>query len=928
MYFIFVLYYGNIAAARISVVAMTNAMPRARTFGFVRKLTIDRGILYNNSAGTAFPPGSGLERERHMEESRRQRKALRKNKSLRATGIVIAIIVGLLLIAYFRITASIRERSLGRMEEGVNTVIEEVTSKLMRDSRLLNAMADTISRADNFDREATLSVMMANEPLLETMKVRVLLADDQVLLPDGSVIDAASENLSFAEEAALGEHISDRVSTVDGRDILRHFVPIMQDGRTAAVLYGVTDLDSLPDSLNIDNIYNASASVYVIDTRSGQFIMDTWHDHLGNIKDYSAAVSPRKTKGDQTWDAYTADMMNQGTGYVVFRTPNTDGWEYMYYAPAGINAWEIAVSVPEREAFASVFAVQRICLVLGILLAVVIVLYYGTVSRSAKETMRQAVDQAVLTEKLQKAEAADRAKSAFLSNMSHDIRTPMNAIIGFTTLAQTNLDNREKVQEYLKKILASSNHMLSLINDILDMSRIESGKLNIEEKECSLSDIFRDMRDIIQTQMHAKQLDFYMDAVDVIDEDIYCDKLHVNQVLLNLLSNAIKFTPPGGTVALTIRQKSRAPKGYGSYEIRVKDTGIGMSEEFTRHIFEPFERERNTTASGIQGTGLGMAIAKNIIDAMGGTIELHSEPGKGTEFIINLDFRLQTEPKKEGSVAALQGMRALVVDDSYTTCDSITKMLMQIGMRPEWVLHGKEAVLHARQAYELGDEYYAYIVDWFLPDLNGLEVVRQIRGIVGDSTPIIVVTAYDWSPFEEEARAAGVTAFCNKPIFLSDLRDVLIAAGNDSLRAQEMTDRAQEKHDLAQRLKGTRLLLTEDNELNREIAVELLTEKGFVVDTAEDGTVAVEKVKNAEPGYYALVLMDIQMPKMNGYDATRAIRALEDPARAGIPIVAMTANAFDEDRKKALESGMNAHVAKPIDVDQLMTVLEEILEIG
>ena len=859
-----------------------------------------------------------------MDDSKKQKKTARRDSSLTATGIVIAVIVALLLIAYFRITDSIRARSLGRMEEGVNTVIEEVTSKLKRDSRLLNAMADTISRADNFDQAATLDVMMANEPLLETMRVRVLLADDQVLMPDGSVVDAASENLSFAEEAALGEHLSDRVSDVNGgREILRHFVPIMQDGETAALLYGVTDLDSLPGSLNIDNIYNASASVYIIDTSSGEFILDTWHDNLGNIAEYSAEVSSREAKGEQSWAEYTEDMMNLGTGYVIFRTPNTDGWEYMYYAPAGINAWEIAVSVPEKEAFASVFAVQRICFTLGILLAVVIILYYIRVSRNARAAMRRAVDQAVLTEKLHKAEAADRAKSVFLSNMSHDIRTPMNAIIGFTTLAQTNLDNRDRVQEYLKKILASSNHMLSLINDILDMSRIESGKLNIEEKECSLSDIFRDMRDIIQTQMHSKQLDFYMDAVDVIDEDIYCDKLHVNQVLLNLLSNAIKFTPPGGTVALTIRQKPRAPKGYGSYEIRVKDTGIGMSEEFTRHIFEPFERERNTTASGIQGTGLGMAIAKNIIDAMGGTIELRSEPGKGTEFIINLDFRLQTEPKKVGSVEVLEGMRALVVDDSYTTCDSITKMLMQIGMRPEWVLHGKEAVLHARQAYELGDEYYAYIVDWFLPDLNGLEVVRQIRGIVGDSTPIIIVTAYDWTPFEAEAREAGVTAFCNKPIFLSELRDILIAAGNDSLRAQEMPKT--EKPDISERLAGTRLLLAEDNELNREIAVELLSEKGFVVDTAEDGTVAVEKVKNAEPGSYALILMDIQMPQMNGYDATKAIRALENPALAGIPIVAMTANAFDEDKKKALDCGMNAHVAKPIDVEQLMEVLGEIL---
>ncbi len=847
-----------------------------------------------------------------------QKKQHQKDRSLTATGIVIAVIAVLLLSAYYQLNAVLRDRSLSRLEEGVNTVITEVTSKLARDSRILNAAASIISQADNFDAEATLATMEYVSPLLETMQVRVLMPNDRILLADGTILDAADRGLSFQQEAPLGEHISNRVSNAsDGSPMLRHFIPIIQDGKTAALLYGVTELENLHQSLNIDNIYNASANVYIIDTRTGDFILDTFHDELKNVSDYTV----RETKGEKDWSACTEDLLSLGSGYVIFRTPDTDGWEYMYYAPAGINQWSISVSVPEKEAFSSVFAMQKVCLYLGILMSAVIILYYLWVRGNARQIREQAVEQAVLAEKLQKAEAADRAKSVFLSNMSHDIRTPMNAIIGFTTLAQANLDNKERTQEYLRKILSSSNHLLSLINDVLDMSRIESGKLNIEEKECSISDIFRDMRNIIQTQMHAKQLNFFMDTVDVIDENIYCDKLHVNQVLLNLLSNAIKFTPSGGTVALTVRQKPRAPKGYGSYEIRVKDTGIGMSPDFIQHIFEPFERERNSTASGIQGTGLGMAITKNIVDTMGGTIEVQSEQGKGTEFIINLDFRLQEEAKQVEVVKNLEGMHALVVDDSFTTCDSVTKMLRQIGMRPEWVLHGKEAVLHARQAYELGDEYHAYIIDWFLPDLSGLEVVRQIRAIVGDSIPIIIVTAYDWTPFEEEARKAGVTAFCNKPIFLSELRDILIAATSNTLQAQELHPAS----DLSEGLRGSRLLLTEDNELNREIAEELLTENGFIVETAEDGMIAVEKIKNSAPGYYSLVLMDIQMPRMNGYEATRAIRALENPALANIPIVAMTANAFEEDRKLALESGMNAHIAKPIDLEKLLEIIADIL---
>ncbi len=851
-------------------------------------------------------------------------KHINKDRSIMATGIVIILIVVLLLSAYFRINSLLRQRSLSRMEEGVRTVKEEITSKLERDSRILNASANIISQANNFDIDATRSVMQTITPLLETMKVRVLLPNNQIITPSGNLYDAIdNDSLSFADEAPLGEHISGRViNLATGDPVLRHYVPIIQDGETAALLYGVTELNNLEKGLNIDNIYNASASVYIIDTATGDFILDTWHDNLPNISDFSASTSGRRTKGRMSWDAYTKDLINLGTGYVIFRTDNTSGWEHMYYSPAGINKWSIAVSVPEREAFASVFAVQQVCLYLGAIMAIVIILYYWWVRRNAKQITKRAVDQAVLKEKLHKAEAADRAKSVFLSNMSHDIRTPMNAIIGFTTLAQTNLDNRERTQEYLKKILSSSNHLLSLINDILDMSRIESGKLNIEEKECSISDIFRDMRNIIQTQMESKHLNFFMDTIDVIDENIYCDKLHVNQVLLNLLSNAIKFTPAGGTVALTISQKPRAPKGYGSYEIRVKDTGLGMSEEFTKHIFEPFEREHNTTASGIQGTGLGMAITKNIVDTMGGTIELHSEQGKGTEFIINFDFRLQSEPQNVTIIEELKDLRALVVDDSFTTCDSVTKMLRQIGMRSDWVLHGREAVLHAKQAYELGDEYHAYIIDWFLPDLSGLEVVRQIRNIVGDSAPIIIVTAYDWTAFEEEARKAGVTAFCNKPIFLSDLRNILIAATGDTVQEQQLSSSPQ---DLSDNIKGSRLLLTEDNELNREIAEELLVGKGFIVDTAENGNIALEKVKNSEPGYYALVLMDIQMPVMNGYEATKAIRALNNPKLADIPIIAMTANAFEEDRKQALACGMNAHIAKPIDLDNLLEVITDVL---
>ena len=569
----------------------------------------------------------------------------------------------------------------------------------------------------------------------------------------------------------------------------------------------------------------------------------------------------------------------------------------------------------------------KVMLISSIAVAVVLltILMLLQKARKAEAAARKAAsDTQELNAKLQvaveKAESANRAKSTFLSNMSHDIRTPMNAIIGFTTLALSNIDDTDRVKDYLGKTLASSNHLLSLINDVLDMSRIESGKIHLEEVEVNLSDVLHDLKTIVSGQIYAKQLEFYMDAMDVTDEDVYCDKTRLNQILLNLLSNAIKFTPAGGTVSVRVRQLAGKVHGCGQYEFRIKDNGIGMSPEFAKKIFEPFERERTSTVSRIQGTGLGMAITKNIVDMMGGTIEVQTAQGKGTEFTVCVPMRAQTEQRPVEKITELEGLKALVVDDDFNTCDSVTKMLVKVGMRAEWTLSGKEAVLRARQSIEMSDVYHAYIIDWRLPDMNGIEVTRQIRSL-HDDTPIIILTAYDWSDIEVEAKAAGVTAFCSKPMFMSDLRETLMSA------------LGQKPADAVQRLlpeknadfKGKHILLVEDNELNREIAQEILQEYGFLVDTAENGAVAVEKVSTAAPGSYDLVLMDVQMPIMDGYTATRKIRALDDPARAKLPIIAMTANAFDEDRRNALESGMNGFLSKPIVIDDLVQELRKIL---
>lgn len=540
---------------------------------------------------------------------------------------------------------------------------------------------------------------------------------------------------------------------------------------------------------------------------------------------------------------------------------------------------------------------------------------------SVDDEVRQEMEQKrILSEALIQAQNANKAKTMFLSNMSHDIRTPMNAIIGYAALAATHIENKERVADYLKKITQSSSHLLSLINNVLDMSRIESGKMSISEMPENLADIMHDLRNIIQMDIRAKQLEFYIDTLDVVDEDIYCDKLRLKQVLLNLLSNAIKFTESGGMVSLRISQKKSEKRGYALYEFRVKDTGIGMEKEYVEHVFEPFSREHNTTVSGIQGTGLGMSIAKNIVEMQDGTIEVKSEFGKGTEFIVKLCFKLQDEPKEIETMKNLQGIRSLVVDDDMNTCQSVSKMLRQIGMRADWTMRGKEAVVRVEEAISIGDSYQVYIIDWLVPDMNGIEIARQIRKIVGKEVPIIILTAYDWADIEDEARKAGVTEFMSKPLFVSELRRVLI-------RFYDKTEQV-EKKDISEKefFIGKRILLAEDNEINQEISVEILSEMGFEVEIANNGKIAVEMLTKKPSNYYDAIFMDIQMPVMNGYEATKLIRTLEKEKRVleAIPIIAMTANAYEEDRKNALEVGMNGHIAKPIEVPVLVETLEKL----
>ncbi len=536
-----------------------------------------------------------------------------------------------------------------------------------------------------------------------------------------------------------------------------------------------------------------------------------------------------------------------------------------------------------------------------------------------EQVQRQREQTQTLQDALMQAQHANQAKTTFLSNMSHDIRTPMNAIIGFTTIAISHIDNKTQVRDCLQKVLSSSNHLLSLINDILDMSRIESGKVQIKEQECNISELMHNLVDIIQPQVKAKQLELFIDTFEVTNEEVIADALKLNQVFINLLSNAVKYTPAGGTISFQIMQKATFRHDYGDYAFIIQDNGIGMSKEFVKHIFEPFEREASATRSGIQGTGLGMTITKNIVEMMNGTISVESEPGLGSTFTVELTLKLQDNQKDSEQLKELSGQRAMVVDDDLNVCNSVSKMLQHLGMRAEWTTSGREAVYRAKMAHEEGDSYHIYVIDWQMPEMSGEETAKKIRNVVGGDAPIIILTAYDWSDIEQEAKEAGVTAFCAKPLFMSDLKAVLLAANN-------LLDKKDEAPAwTAADFSGKRILLVEDIALNREIAEVILTEVGFLVETAPDGTDAVVMMENVEENYYDAILMDVQMPIMNGYEATRTIRNLPRKDVKNLPIIAMTANALEEDKEAALKNGMNAHLSKPLDMNAFMEVLSKFL---
>lgn len=516
------------------------------------------------------------------------------------------------------------------------------------------------------------------------------------------------------------------------------------------------------------------------------------------------------------------------------------------------------------------------------------------------------------------AQAANDAKSQFLSSISHDIRTPMNAIIGMTTIASTRLDDKERVKDCLNKIATSSRHLLGLINDVLDMSKIENGKFTINKEPVCLSDFMHDFISIIQPQVKAKHLELDLSILGIEDEIVITDSLRLHQIMQNIMSNAIKFTRENGKISLRMEQAPYDREGYSLYVFRFSDNGIGMSEEFQKVIFQPFERAATSTVSKTEGTGLGMSITKSIVDLMGGSISVTSRLNEGTTFTVSLP--MQKEQQKECiATDLLKDLRCLIVDDDRDVCENTVLLLKEIGMHSEWVLNGADAVVYVESAHKRHLDYNAVILDWQMPDMDGIETARRIRNKVGDTLPIIILSAYDWTEIEDEAREVGITAFLAKPLFKSRLyetmRNTLMPTPDTQMEQNGLI-----AHDKA----SGRILLVEDNTLNAEIAQTLLTDYGVHVDVASDGNEALEFFR-ADTNKYDIIFMDVQMPVMDGYHATAAIRDLEskNSKHSHTVIIGMSANAFKEDVDKALACGMDDYITKPIDIKKLQNLLRK-----
>lgn len=687
---------------------------------------------------------------------------------------------------------------------------------------------------------------------------------------------------------------------------------LLDSGERCTGLVAAVPLEYVTDFLSLDN--EDQMMFYYILRPDGSFVIE------GKRKDYADYFRKMKKHIDDNEsfelpdegslrfaqlikdsEEGAAEVIIDGEGIQLYGTPlPCSEWYLVAVMPYGVLDYSIS-------RMGSQFTVIMIvsCVVVIVLFSFIFVRYFSITHYQIDE----------LEKARQEANKSSRAKSEFLANMSHDIRTPMNAIVGMTAIAAAHIDDKEQVRGCLKKITTSSKHLLGLINDVLDMSKIESGKLTLTPEQISLREVTEGIVSIMQPNVKARGQNFDVHVDNFFAENVWCDGVRLNQVMLNLLSNATKYTPEGGTIRLSLSEEvSEKGDNYVRVCISVKDNGIGMTKDFMEKIFESYSRADNARVHQAEGAGLGMAITKYIVDAMQGTIDVKSEVGKGTEFTVTIDVEKADMPDVD---MVLPAWNMLVVDDDETLCRTSIKDLKSIGINAEWTLSGEKALDMVKHRHSIGDDYQIILLDWKLPGMNGIQTASEIRKSLGNEVPILLISAYDWSDFEAEAREAGVNGFISKPLFKSTLFHAL---------NQYMTGSGHEeaaKTETAENLSGMKILIAEDNELNWEIANELLCDIGAEPEWAKDGKIAVDMFNSSQEGYYKVILMDLRMPHMTGYEATRAIRSSERGDALTVPIIAMSADAFSDDIKRCLDCEMNAHIAKPIDISELVRTIKK-----
>lgn len=736
--------------------------------------------------------------------------------------------------------------------------------------------------------------------------------DGSIEMLDGEQFELADPE-PFFESLRNGEKKVAVGSDINGNEIVVFGVDAhypMKSGKTCTAFAAAVPIEYISTMLGTDEEENPIIYSHII-RKDGSFIVsdmsDEYPDYFSALYKRYSSVDPAKienyiedlSEAMERKEDYSAILNFGGSSQQIYCTmlPYSE-WHLLTILPFGVLNETVENMNRNRT-----IAMLSVC---GIVLAVLLVIFY-VYFKMTRQQMKE------LEAAREEALEANKAKSSFLSNMSHDIRTPMNAIVGMTAIAMTHIDDRDQVQNCLRKITLSGKHLLGLINDVLDMSKIESGKMTLTAERISLREVVEGVVGIVQTQIRGKSQNFnvHIDSIEV--EDVYCDSVRLNQVLINLLSNAVKYTQEGGSIQLSLFQE-KAPEEKGEEYIRthitVKDNGIGMTPEFLEHIFESYSRADNRRVNKTEGAGLGMAITKHIVNAMGGTITVESEPGKGTTFQVVLDFE---KADTEETEMILPPWKMLVVDDDETLCRTAVEALDSIGIQAEWAMSGEKALEMIMKHHKMRDSYQIVLLDWKLPGMDGIMVARKIRQIVERDVPIILISAYDWNEFEEEAREAGIDGFISKPLFKSTLYH--------SLKKYMNIEEKQEK--AGEELAGRHILVAEDNDLNWEILEELLSDMGMKLEWAENGKICLEKFLASEERYFDAILMDVRMPVMTGYEAAEAIRRLERPDAKTIPIIAMTADAFSEDIKRCLDSGMDAHTAKPINLDEVISLLKK-----